>query len=77
MTYATRTIESMRLSAQPDLSTIKSKMKATWEDGDYADFATYMEPGAVEILEDWNITPGQRLLEVGCSTPWTKMHSGG
>jgi ubiquinone/menaquinone biosynthesis C-methylase UbiE len=56
---------------QPDLSTIKSKMKATWEDGDYASFATYMAPGAVEILEDWNITPGQRLLDVGCGAGQT------
>ena len=35
---------------QPDLSAIKAKMKATWEDGDYADFARYMEAGAVEML---------------------------
>lgn len=52
--------------ATPDIDTIKAKMKATWEDGDYASFATYMEAGAEEILRDWNIAPGQRLLDIGC-----------
>ena len=35
----------------PDLAAIKSKHKATWEDGDYAGFADYMADGAIEILE--------------------------
>ena len=34
--------------------------------GDYATFAKYMEPGAIEILQDWNIAPGTRVLDVGC-----------
>jgi SAM-dependent methyltransferase len=41
-------------------------MKATWEDGDYAAFATYMEPGAVEILNGWQIPAGSKLLDIGC-----------
>lgn len=52
--------------ASPDTKTVKAKMKAIWEDGDYASFATYMESGAVEILEGWDIAPGQRLLDIGC-----------
>jgi SAM-dependent methyltransferase len=51
---------------QPDIATIRAKMKATWEDGDYAGFARYMENGAIEILENWQIPPGQRLLDIGC-----------
>ena len=38
---------------QVDIKTIKAKQKATWEDGDYAEFSTYMHDGAVEILEAW------------------------
>ena len=48
------------------LNEIKARMKATWEDGDYARFATYMEAGAIEILDGWRIPPGQRLLDIGC-----------
>ena len=38
-----------------DLTAIKNRMKATWEDGNYARFATYMQPGAIEILKNWQI----------------------
>lgn len=55
----------------PNLETIKSKHKATWEDGDYANFAKYMEDGAVEILESWNIEHGEDLLDVGCGSGQT------
>ena len=51
-----------------ELPTIKSKMKATWEDGDYAGFATYMEPGAVDILSAWNIPQASSLLDIGCGS---------
>ncbi len=62
MTRAT----AIQITDAPDISVIRSKAKATWEDGDYAAFAKYMEAGAVEILTSWNIAPGQRLLDVGC-----------
>lgn len=55
-------------SDSPDLVAIKSKMKATWEDGDYAGFSDYMSDGAVEILENWAIPVGQRLLDIGCGS---------
>jgi ubiquinone/menaquinone biosynthesis C-methylase UbiE len=55
----------------PSIEQIKAKMKATWEDGDYADFAKYMENGAIEILESWNISPNQRLLDIGCGSGQT------
>lgn len=51
-----------------NLSAVKTKMKATWEDGDYASFATYMEPGAIDILNGWNIPHGTALLDIGCGS---------
>lgn len=51
---------------QGGLDMIKAKMKATWEDGNYADFARYMEPGAIEILHEWDIPLECNLLDVGC-----------
>lgn len=53
-------------AAFPDIDAIKAKMKSTWMDGNYARFATYMEPGAREILAGWNIARGERLLDVAC-----------
>jgi ubiquinone/menaquinone biosynthesis C-methylase UbiE len=52
----------------PNFDAIKSKQKATWEDGDYADFAKYMEAGAIEILEGWAISRDKTLLDVGCGS---------
>ena len=33
-----------------EMSALKERMRATWSAGDYATFATYMEPGAVLSL---------------------------
>lgn len=52
----------------PAIDAIKAKHKATWEDGDYASFARYMEDGAIEILGNWNIKPGKNMLDVGCGS---------
>ncbi len=51
-----------------DLPAVKTKMKATWEDGDYAGFATYMEPGAIDILNGWAIQKDVTLLDIGCGS---------
>jgi ubiquinone/menaquinone biosynthesis C-methylase UbiE len=53
-------------TATPDMDTIKTRMKATWMAGDYGTFAKFMEPGALEILDGWQIAPGSQLLDVGC-----------
>jgi len=71
LTQTAHKTETVPTAQQTDFSLIKSKIKATWEDGDYAAFAEYMEPGAIEILESWNISPGQRLLDVGCGSGQT------
>jgi SAM-dependent methyltransferase len=49
-----------------DMRALKTKLKATWEAGDYGRFAQYLEPGAVEILQRLDIAPGTRMLDVGC-----------
>ncbi|WP_432698353.1 class I SAM-dependent methyltransferase [Marinobacterium sp. YM272] len=50
------------------IDVLKAKQKATWEDGDYVRFASFMEKGAIDIVTDWQLTPGQRLLDVACGT---------
>ena len=56
---------------QAELETVKAKQKATWQDGDYASFAKYMEAGAIEVLDGWNIPANKRLLDVGCGAGQT------
>lgn len=58
-------------ATQPDITAIKTKQKATWEDGDYAEFSVYMHAGAVEILEDWDLSRAKTLLDVGCGSGQT------
>jgi SAM-dependent methyltransferase len=50
---------------------IKQRQKVTWEEGDYAVFASYMEAGAIEVLADWNIPSGTRVLDVACGAGQT------
>jgi ubiquinone/menaquinone biosynthesis C-methylase UbiE len=58
--------KNMTTTITPDMETIKTRLKATWMSGDYGTFATYMEPGALEILAGWQIPAGSTLLDVGC-----------
>jgi SAM-dependent methyltransferase len=50
----------------PEMQTLKTRLKATWMAGDYGHFAQYLEPGALEFLARLNLTPGTRMLDVGC-----------
>lgn len=56
------------MSTIQNIETIKSRMRDTWNSGDYGRFATYMEPGALKILKGWAISRGQSLLDVACGT---------
>ena len=47
-----------------DLSTLKTRLKAIWESGDYGVFAKYLEEGALEFFDRLDIRPGTRLLDV-------------
>ena len=49
-----------------EMQSLKTRLKATWECGDYGRFAKYLEPGALEILARLDIAPGTRMLDVGC-----------
>jgi len=71
MNQAAQTALSNTQATGGSLAAIKSKMKATWEDGDYTAFSRYMEPGAVDILESWDIRPGERMLDIGCGSGQT------
>jgi ubiquinone/menaquinone biosynthesis C-methylase UbiE len=50
----------------PEMSTLKSKLKTTWESGDYGIFSKYLEKGALEFFDRLDISPGTCLLDVAC-----------
>lgn len=55
----------------PEMEALKTRLKATWESGDYSHFATYLEPGALEFLSRINVEPGTRILDVACGAGQT------
>jgi len=50
----------------PEMQALKTKLKTTWNSGDYGTFAKYMEPGALQLLSEWKIPAGAHLLDVAC-----------
>lgn len=50
----------------PEMDALKTRLKGTWEAGDYGVFAKYLEPGALEFFDRLEIQPGTRLLDIGC-----------
>ncbi len=62
-------------TAQPSISELKSKLKATWSDGDYDVFSRPMAAGAVAVIEQWGITSGEKVLDVACGSGQTAIPS--
>lgn len=56
----------MNSEMSAEMSALKTRLKATWEAGDYGVFAKYLEPGALEFFDRLNIPSGTKMLDVGC-----------
>jgi 2-polyprenyl-3-methyl-5-hydroxy-6-metoxy-1,4-benzoquinol methylase len=54
------------INMTPAMTALKSRLKSTWEAGDYAYFAKPLEPGALEFLARHHVPPGARVLDVAC-----------
>jgi len=52
----------------PEVESMKSRLKHIWMAGDYDRFSRYMESGAREFYERLRVSPGCRLLDVGCGS---------
>jgi SAM-dependent methyltransferase len=50
----------------PEMVALKSRLKDTWMAGDYAHFAQFLLPGALEFLDHLKVAPGTRVLDLGC-----------
>ena len=45
---------------------LKIRLKATWISGDYDVFSRFMEKDAEQFFRRLGVSPGTRLLDVGC-----------
>ena len=54
--------------ATADIDTLKTRLKATWMDGNYDYFSRFMESSAVELLDRLDIPVGLSLLDVACGS---------
>ena len=50
----------------PEMGRLKTRLKATWESGDYGVFAKYLERGALDFFDRLDICAGTRLLDIAC-----------
>ena len=54
-----------------EMQALKTRLKATWEAGDYGHFAKVLEPGALEFLSRLGVKPNERVLDVACGAGQT------
>ena len=52
--------------ASKDFEQLKARLKTTWTTGDYDLFSRFMEKDAGQFFQRLGVTPGTRLLDVGC-----------
>ena len=55
-------------TATADIDALKTRLKATWMDGNYDYFSRFMESSAVEFLDRLGVQPGISLLDVACGS---------
>ena len=58
----------MTTAPTPEMETLKTRLKATWEAGDFAEIAKGIESTAEAFVERLNITPGMKVLDVACGS---------
>jgi len=54
-----------------EMADLKTRLKATWEAGDYGYFAAYLEAGALDFLSRFKFEPGTRILDIACGAGQT------
>jgi SAM-dependent methyltransferase len=55
-------------TAATDIDGLKTRLKATWMDGNYDVFSRFMESSAVQFLDQLDIRAGTSLLDVACGS---------
>jgi ubiquinone/menaquinone biosynthesis C-methylase UbiE len=58
----------MSTAVTPEMESLKSRLKKTWEAGDFSEVAKHIESSAEEFIERMNLQPGQQVLDVACGS---------
>ena len=58
----------MSTAVSPEMETLKSKLKTTWEAGDFSEVAKHIETVAEAFVERLDIQPGMKVLDVACGS---------
>ncbi len=58
----------MTTAPSPEMETLKTRLKATWEAGDFAEIAKGIESTAEAFVDRLNIQPGMKVLDVACGS---------
>ena len=55
-------------TADTALDVLKTRLKATWMDGNYDYFSRFMESSATQLLDALTLSPGATMLDVACGS---------
>ena len=58
----------MSTGTSPEMDTLKSRLKTTWEAGDFAEIAKHIETAAEDFVGRLEIQPGMKVLDVACGS---------
>jgi SAM-dependent methyltransferase len=59
-------MESAKLS--PEMEALKNRLRATWMAGDFGEIAKIIAQGGDEFVDNLDIKPGMKVLDVACGT---------
>lgn len=55
-------------SSNPEMESLKTRLKATWMAGDFGQVAKHIETSAEEFIARLGLRPGERVLDVACGS---------
>lgn len=56
------------ITSTSEMTTLKAKLKTTWMSGDFDKIAQIIAAGGAEFIEQLQLKPGARVLDVACGT---------